>query len=96
MVLSLKNGLIGYQNEKLNKENPELADPRGKTILRYFPEIGGSILNPIFMNSNNKGSHIQAFACYIYQAISITTVLYVEIVDYMGKYFDDQNQTTDD
>ena len=92
-ILSIKDGIYLYViPENLRQHiRPELLDERGKLDLFYHPNMKTFQLESIIMEADQKNSHIRAFASYFHQGVSSTTVCAVDVVNYIGSYFNNGN-----
>ena len=66
----------------MGKEKNDLTD------FFYHPNIIDLSLDDLFMVADNNYNHIQALASLIFQGISLTSILEVDIVKYMGETFE--------
>ncbi|MEZ5007523.1 MAG: DUF6602 domain-containing protein [Chitinophagales bacterium] len=87
MVLSLEDGLLAYECEsEFLKQYDKMYGVEGlpqKAIIPY-PIKGINKFDSIYFSSDNTNKHIQAFVSYLYMQICHTTVLFPDIMHYIG------------
>ena len=86
-LLSLDEGLLTYYIDKAKLEGYDDPDPKfiNHSYYHYNPVFKNITLETTFVKAIESNSHIADFASSLYASVTKSTILYLDLINYLGR-----------